>query len=76
MARDVKQPVTFNARPGVIFEMLMDARQHQAFTGAPGGKSKLVFTQAGAPRSALKGITQGWKSHYWDAMKAYIKAAN
>ena len=43
--------------------------------GTPGGKSKLVFTQAGVPRSALKGITQGWKSHYWDAMKAYIKAA-
>ena len=33
MAQDVKQTVTFNARPGVIFEMLMDARKHTAFTG-------------------------------------------
>ena len=57
MAQDVKQAVIFNARPGVIFEMLVDARQHQPFTRAPGGKLKLIFTQAGVPRSALKGIT-------------------
>ena len=131
MAQDIKQTVTFNARPGVIFEMLMDSRKHRAFTGAPakisrkpggafscyggqltgvtletvkgklivqawrakswpkdawsiatfklagapGGKTKLSFTHTGVPRSAAKGITQGWKSHYWSAIKAYLKAA-
>ena len=130
MAQDIKQTVTFNARPGVVFEMLMDQRKHSAFSGAParisrkpggafscydgqltgytletvkgklivqawratgwpkdawsiatfnlkgapGGKSKLTFTHTGIPNSAVKGITQGWKSHYWAAMKAYIKA--
>jgi activator of HSP90 ATPase len=131
MAQDIKQTVTFNARPGVVFEMLMDSRKHESFTGAPaeisrepggafscygghltgvtletvknklivqawrakswpkgawsiatfnlagasGGKTKLGFTHTGVPRSAVKDITQGWKSHYWGAMKAYLKAA-
>ena len=43
--------------------------------GAPGGKTKLRFTHTGVPRSATKGITQGWKSHYWSAITAYLKAA-
>lgn len=129
MAQDIKQTVTFNARPGVVFEMLMDQRKHSAFSGAParisrkpggafscygghlsgytletvkgklivqawratgwpkdawsiatfklkgapGGKSKLTLTHTGIPNSAVKGITEGWKSHYWTAMKAYIK---
>ena len=131
MAQDIKQTVTFNARPGVVFEMLMDSRKHRAFTGAPakisrkpggafscyggqltgvtletvkgklivqawrakswpkdawsiatfklagapGGKTKLSFTHTGVPRSAVKDITQGWKSHYWSAIKAHLKAA-
>ncbi len=131
MAQDIKQTVTFNARPGVIFEMLMDQKIHSAFSGAPakisrkpggafscygghltgytletvkgklivqawraagwpkdawsiatfklkgapGGKSKLTFTQTGVPRASLKDITAGWKSHYWDAIKAHLKAA-
>ncbi|MFP6733418.1 MAG: SRPBCC domain-containing protein [Rhodospirillales bacterium] len=43
--------------------------------GAPRGKTKLRFTHTGVPRSATKGITQGWKSHYWSAITAYLKAA-
>ena len=129
MAQDIKQTVTFNARPGVIFEMLMDSRKHEAFSGAPakisrklggafscyggqltgltlettkgklivqawrakdwpkdawsiatfklagapGGKTKLSFTHTGVPPSAVKGITEGWKSYYWGAMKAFLK---
>jgi len=129
MGQDIKQTVTFNARPGVIFDMLLDSRKHAAFTGAsakvskkvggtftchgnyisgtnldiaknkrivqawrttawpkgaysiatfdlssaPGGKTKLVFTHVGVPSKFVKGITVGWKSHYWDRMKAYLK---
>lgn len=130
MGQDIKQTVTFDARPGVIFELLMDQRKHSAFSGmpakisrkpggaftcygghlegftvetvnnkrivqawraagwpkgvwsvatfnlagAPGGKSKLSFSQMGVPAKSLKGITAGWKSHYWTPIKVHLKA--
>lgn len=130
MAQDIKQTVTFNARPGVIFDHLMDSRKHSAFTGAPakisrtsggafscfggqisgvtldtvnnklivqawrgkgwskdawsivsislagapGGKCKLKLTHSGVPASGVKGVTEGWKSHYWTPLKDYLKA--
>ncbi len=131
MSKDIKQTVTFNAKPGVIFSALMDAKKHSAFTGAPakigtkagqpfscyrgyisginlevvtnksivqawrgkdwpkgaysiasftlasakGGKTKLSFVHTGVPDSKANGITAGWKSHYWDPLKASLQAA-
>lgn len=131
MSKDIRQTVTFNAKPGVIFAALMDAKKHAAFTGAPakigakpgqafscyggyisginlevvtnksivqawrgkdwpkgaysiasftlasakGGKTKLSFVHTGVPDSKAKGITAGWKSHYWEPLKASLQAA-
>ncbi len=128
---DIKQTVTFDARPSVIFEALMSSRKHGEFTGAPakigaaagqpfsayggyitgfnlditknksivqawraknwpkgvwsvasfklvaakGGKTKLSFSHTGVPANAVKGTTDGWKSHYWAPLKAMIKAS-
>ena len=128
---DIKQTVTFDARPSVIFEALMSSRKHSEFTGAPakigaaagrpfaayggyitgfnlditknksivqawraknwpngvwsvasfklvaakGGKTKLSFSHTGVPAKAVKGTTDGWKSHYWAPLKATIKAS-
>ena len=128
---DTRQTVTFNARPSVIFEALMDSRKHSAFTGAPAkisrkvggsfscyrgqltgvnldivknksivqawrakmwpkgawsvvtyrlaaaprGKTKLRFSHTGIQSGGAKAITNGWKSFYWDPLKASLKAA-
>jgi len=132
MAQVIKQTVTFNARPGVIYDCLLDSRKHSAFTGspakisrksggafscyggqiggitldttnnklivqawrgkswpkdtwsvvsfklagAPGGKCKLSLTHTGVPAKNIKGITAGWKSHYWAPLKDYLKSQN
>ena len=123
---DIRQTVTFNARPNVIFEALMDSRKHSAFTGAPakisrkvggaftaykggltgvnldivknksivqawrakmwpkgawsivtyrlaaapGGKTKLSFSHTGIQGGGARAVTNGWKSFYWDPLKA------
>lgn len=128
---DIRQTVTFNARPNVIFEALMDSRKHSAFTGAPakisrkvggaftaykggltgvnldivknksivqawrakmwpkgawsivtyrlaaapGGKTKLSFSHTGIQGGGARAVTNGWKSFYWDPLKASLKAA-
>ena len=130
MSKDIKQTVTFDAKPGVIFAALMDSKKHAAFTGAPAkigtkagqafscyggyigginlevvsdksivqawrgkdwpkgaysvatftlapakaGKTKLSFVHTGVPDSKAKGVTAGWKSHYWDKLKDMLKA--
>lgn len=35
MAEDIRQTVIFDAKPGVIYRALLDAKQHAAFTGSP-----------------------------------------
>ena len=57
MAQDVKQTVTFNARPSVIFEMLMDARKHTAFTGAPAKISRKPGGAFSCYGGQLTGVT-------------------
>lgn len=42
---------------------------------APGGKTKLVFTQSGVPNEHAKNIAQGWKDHYWTKLKRHLAAA-
>ena len=75
MPKDIKQTVTFDAAPGVIFETLMDARKHSAFTGAPAK----VARKAGGAFSCYGGyitghtlelvkdkdIVQAWRGKDW-----------
>ena len=37
------------------------------------GKTRLVFTQTGVPKEHYKSIADGWKEHYWDKMKKFLK---
>ncbi len=37
-----------------------------------GGKTEITFTQHGAPPSQVAHLKDGWKSNYWDLMKAAI----
>lgn len=39
---------------------------------ATGSGTHLVFDQAGYPQSDRASLVAGWKSHYWDPMKAYF----
>jgi activator of HSP90 ATPase len=38
-----------------------------------GDKTKLVFVQTGVPEHKVDELTDGWKTYYWKAMKAYLK---
>ncbi|MGD0728711.1 MAG: SRPBCC family protein [Candidatus Micrarchaeaceae archaeon] len=38
-----------------------------------GKGTKLEFTQKGVPSDKYKDITSGWKEHYWEKMKNYLK---
>lgn len=40
---------------------------------APGGATKLSFTQVGVPASDFKAKSDGWRSHYWKPLKAYLE---
>ena len=35
---------------------------------------KLIFTHKGVPDEHYKGINKGWKEHYWQRMKKYLKS--
>ena len=35
--------------------------------------TRLAFDQAGYPESDRASLISGWKSHYWDPMKAYFR---
>ena len=72
---DIKQTVTFDARPGVVFEALMNSKKHSEFTGAPAK----IEAAAGQPFSAYggyitginlditknKSIVQAWRAKNW-----------
>ena len=45
MSQEIRQSVTFDARPSVIFEALMASRRHSAFTGAPASYCQKLVTQ-------------------------------
>jgi len=126
--REIRHVVQFNAKPAVIYDMLMNSKKHAAFTGAPAkvdarvggrfrawgphlrgvnvelvknkrivqawraanwpkghysiatfafqsakGGTKLVFTQTGVPAKNARSINGGWKTHYWDLLKAAFR---
>ncbi len=39
---------------------------------APGGKTKLLFTQTDVPARLAKEIAQGWRDFYWFPMKEFL----
>ena len=75
MSKDIKQTVTLDARPSVVFEALMDSRKHSGFTGAPAKVSRKVggtFSchggYIGGVNVALaenKSIVQAWRAKGW-----------
>jgi uncharacterized protein YndB with AHSA1/START domain len=72
---DIKQTVTFNARPGVIFDALMSSKKHSAFTGSPakiGAVAGRPFSTFGGYISGInlditknKTIVQAWRAKNW-----------
>ena len=44
-----------------------------ALAKAPGG-AKLQFIQSGVPVNHHAAISQGWKEHYWQPMKALLES--
>jgi activator of HSP90 ATPase len=38
-----------------------------------GGKTTLAFTHIGVPASSFKDIDKGWRTFYWEPIKAYLK---
>ena len=72
---DIKQTVTFDARPGVIFEALMSSKTHSQFTGAPakiGTAPGRPFTAYGGYITGInlditknKSIVQAWRAKNW-----------
>ena len=75
MTQDIKQAVTFDANPVVIFETLMDAKKHAAFSGAPAKIDRKVggsFTCYGGYINGVnievvkyKSIIQAWRAKNW-----------
>ena len=75
MTTSIRQTVTIAAKPGVIFEALMDSKKHTAFTGAPAKISRKpggAFTCYGQYISGItiatttnKSIIQAWRASGW-----------
>jgi len=73
--RTIQQPVTFKARPHVVYEMLMDSGEHARFSGAPASISREVGGAFTAYDGALTGtnvelvpdakIVQSWRAGDW-----------
>ena len=72
---DIKQTVTFDARPSIVFEALMSSRKHSEFTGAPAKIGAAVgrpFTAFGGYITGInlditknKSIVQAWRAKSW-----------
>ena len=72
---DIKQTVTFDARPSAVFEALMNSRRHAEFTGAPakiGAAAGQPFTAYGGYITGFnlditknKSIVQAWRAKNW-----------
>jgi len=75
MAEDIRQSVTFNAKPAVIYRALVDAKQHAAFTGSPATSDPRpggAFTAWGGYIEGFhvelvkgKRIVQAWRGAEW-----------
>ena len=40
--KSIKQTVTFNAMPGIVYSLMMDANKHTAFSGSKASVSKKI----------------------------------
>lgn len=38
---------------------------------APGGRTKLIFTQTGVPTDVAEDVAQGWRDFYWTPLKKF-----
>lgn len=56
MGDDIRQTVTFDATPAVIYRALADAKQHAAFTGSPASSD----ARPGGAFTAWGGYIQGY----------------
>ena len=73
--RDIHHAVRIKAKPGAVYEALMDSRKHAAFTGAPARISRAVGGRfrAHGPHlmginvelTANKRIVQAWRAADW-----------
>jgi len=43
-----------------------------SFSAAPGGKTKLTFTQVGVPADDYAAKSKGWHEHYWEPLTAML----
>lgn len=53
--KDLRQSVTFNAKPAEVYDALMNSRKHAKFTGAPCS----ISTKVGGKFSAFEGYLAG-----------------
>lgn len=44
-----------------------------ALAKAPGGGTKLTFTQTGVPEKEYQDIKDGWRDYYWAPMKKFLE---
>jgi uncharacterized protein YndB with AHSA1/START domain len=44
-----------------------------ALAAAPGGRTRLRFTQEGVPDNDYRAKRSGWVTAYWDKMKRYLE---
>jgi len=75
MAKDIRQTVTFDAKPAVIYRALLDSKQHSAFTKAPAKIDPKVGGIVSAHGGYISGvnveltkgvrIVQAWRGKNW-----------
>jgi len=75
MPKPIKQRITFDAAPKVIYAALMESSSHSAFTGAPariGGEVGATFSAHGGYIRGInvelvpgKRIVQAWRGKNW-----------
>src|SRR5262245_57949096 len=73
--REIRHTVRFNAKPRAIYEALMDAKKHTAFTGAPATIDPRVGGRLAAWGPHIRGINvelvrnkrivQAWRTQNW-----------
>ncbi len=44
-----------------------------ALSPSAGGKTKLRFTHLGVPARDFKAKSSGWRTHYWEPLKKYLR---
>ncbi|MCI0693105.1 SRPBCC domain-containing protein [candidate division KSB1 bacterium] len=75
MPKTIRQSVTFKARPGQIYEMLMDSRQHAKFSASKASISRKIGGKFAAYGGYINGvnlalvpnkkIVQSWRGSDW-----------